>query len=401
LQMWARPDFRVVIFCNVALGLAYSFVIPFTSIFGTQEAGMSSKAFAAYMLITSICSLLASTALSRWSDLRIPRKTILWVSGLFGVAGYACNAYFRNFWALLAVGVVFMAISSISFSQLFAHARDCLDRSGLSPAETPFYMNVFRLCFAFSWTVGPALASWILYHGSFVHLYLTAAGLFGVYVLLVAAYIRKEPPSEVTRAAAQSMAWHAIYRAPGVLPHFLAFILVFCSTTLGMMSLPLLILNTLHGNETQVGIAYSLAPIFEVPLMFWIGALATRVETARIIRISLLVGVIYFGGLFLVRSPVQVYCLQFLSATIVAVTSGIAITFFQDLLKNQPGSATNIYANAQRIGSMAGYILFGALQAVWPLRSVFAAATGFCLVAWGIVHWKRQKVSGNLVTTTH
>lgn len=388
--MWSRRDFRVLIACNLLLGLSYSFVIPFTSLFGTREVGMSSKAFAAYMLITSISGVFIATWLARWSDLRIARKTLLLVSGLFGTVGYLGNAYLRDFTSLTLVGMFFLGVSSVSFSQLFAYARDCIDKADLPAADTPLLMNVFRLFFAFSWTVGPAISSWVLAHGSFRLVYLLAAGIFALYSLLVAVYIPKEPPSAITRATAQSMPWHRTLRVPGLLAYFLAFVCFCCSTTLGMMSLPLLIVNTLHGNETQVGIAYSLAPIFEVPLMFLVGVWATRIETIRLIRATMLVAVAYFAGLFLVRSPVQVYPLQFLSATMVAVNGGIAITFFQDLLRHQPGTATNLYSNAHRIGSMLGYLLFGALQTLWPLRSVFAASSGLCLLAFLFMYWKNQ-----------
>jgi len=389
--MWSRRDFRVLIACNLLVGLAYSFVLPFTSLFGTREVGLSPLAFAAYMLITSVSGIIVSSALSRWSDLRYSRKTILLISGICGLAGNGANAYLRDFWSLTAAGIVFLGISSVCFSQLFAYARDRIDGSGLPPGDTPLLMNVFRLFFAFSWTVGPALASWILAHGSFRATYLVAAGLFGLFVLLVAFLVPHDPPSAATRAAAKGMPWHRMFSVPGLTPNFVGFVLFYASSTLGMMSLPLLIVNTLHGDETQVGIAYSLAPVFEVPLMFGIGLWATRIESARLIRMTMLVAVAYFGGLFLVRSPAQVYPLQFLSAAIVAVNGGVAITFFQDLLRNQPGSSTNLFSNAQRLGSMVGFMLFGGLQSIWPLRSIFAVCAVFCVSAFAIMWiWRTE-----------
>ena len=49
------------------------------------------------------------------------------------------------------------------------------------------------------------------------------------------------------------------------------------------------------------------------------------------------------------------------SAAIVAVTSGVAITFFQNFLPDQVGTATNLYSNAMRVGGTAGYLLFAAV----------------------------------------
>ena len=60
------------------------------------------------------------------------------------------------------VGSTFLAVAAISFSQLFAHAREQLIRSNIPREEMPLYMNVFRLFFALAWTVGPAAASWVM-----------------------------------------------------------------------------------------------------------------------------------------------------------------------------------------------------------------------------------------------
>jgi SET family sugar efflux transporter-like MFS transporter len=87
----------------------------------------------------------------------------------------------------------------------------------------------------------------------------------------------------------------------------------------------------------------------------------------------------------LAREPWHVYPLQVLSAALVAVTSGLAITFFQDFLPGQAGTATNVYGNAARIGSTAGYLLFGWLGSTLGYRSVFWVCAGFCAAAWAIM----------------
>jgi SET family sugar efflux transporter-like MFS transporter len=96
-------------------------------------------------------------------------------------------------------------------------------------------------------------------------------------------------------------------------------------------------------------------------------------------------GIVYYALLANAREPWHVYPVQVLSAAIVAVTSGIAITFFQDFLPEQPGSATNLYSNAQRIGSTTGYLLLGALTEAYGTRGVFAACAVGCAGASSIM----------------
>jgi SET family sugar efflux transporter-like MFS transporter len=164
-----------------------------------------------------------------------------------------------------------------------------------------------------------------------------------------------------------------------------AFTLVFMATTMSMMNLSLLVLNVLKGTETQVGIIFSLAPVFELPFMIYFGLLATRMDQARIIRAAVVVAMVYFGALAVVRAPWHIYPLQILSAAFVAVTMGVAISFFQEKLPRQPGAATNLYVNAMRTGATAGYLLFGTIAAAYGYRAVYVTCAGLCLVAFGLM----------------
>jgi len=91
--------------------------------------------------------------------------------------------------------------------------------------------------------------------------------------------------------------------------------------------------------------------------------------------------VVNYVCLACVRAPYQIYPLQFLSAAIVSVTSGIAITFFQNKLPERLGAATNLYSNAARIGSTSAYLLFAGSasrfghRGTYVLCAVLAAAS--------------------------
>ncbi|MEO6996235.1 MAG: MFS transporter, partial [Lacunisphaera sp.] len=60
---------------------------------------------------------------------------------------------------------------------------------------------------------------------------------------------------------------------------------------------------------------------------------------------------------------------------------GIAISFFQDKIPQQPGAATNLYVNAQRIGATAGYLIFGFIGGKFGYRAVYVACTMLCVAA--------------------
>jgi MFS transporter, SET family, sugar efflux transporter len=236
-------------------------------------------------------------------------------------------------------------------------------------------MNASRMFFALSWTVGPAVAAWIMRLYSYEGLFVSAAACFFLFAAITRLALPKTPPAK-TKASADESVLKVLARWD-VAAHFMGFVLIFASGTIGMMNLPLLVLKALGGNEHHIAIVYSVAPVFELPFMLYFGLLATRKDPASVIRAGIVIAVIYYGLLSLVQAPWHVYLLQILSAAVTSVTSGVAITYFQNYLPNHPGTATNLYATASRIGSTVGYLLFGTLAAHFAHRTVFVACAIF------------------------
>ena len=83
----------------------------------------------------------------------------------------------------------------------------------------------------------------------------------------------------------------------------------------------------------------------------------------------------------------DIYPLQILIAAVVAVTGGVAISFFQDKVPGQSGAATNLYVSASRVGLTSGYLLFGAVAANFGHRNAYVACAGLTISAlalsWG------------------
>jgi SET family sugar efflux transporter-like MFS transporter len=391
--------FMVLLACNILVGLAFAFVSPFFSIFGTRKVGMSPFVFGVFMTVLSLSAIVISTWLARWSDTRLPRRTVLLIGGVAGMLnylGYAWVSYahpaslqsgfeVHDLVSLTINGCLLGGIASITFSQLFAYARDLLACSDIPTSHAPLYMNVFRLFFAVSWTAGPAVAAWVMLRYDFVGMFLVAALCFLLFVIILLGLVPSTPPLASARAAAAQMPLRRVLVRADILAYFTSFSLLFAAGTMGMLNLPLLVLNVLNGTGQQVGIIYSVAPAFEIPFMLYFGLLATKSDQARLIRIAVIIAVVYYALLSFVRVPWQVYPLQILSAAITAVVGGIAITFFQNFLPEQPGTATNLYSTAGRIGGTVGYLVFGALASAFGYRAVFFACTGMAVLALAIL----------------
>ncbi len=381
--LFSRRDLVALLTCSFLLGLAYSFVGPFLSMFGTLEVGMRPFTFGVFMTVTALSAIALSTVLARWSDTHWSRRRVLLLGTASGVLGYLGYAFVRDIVWLTLIGSTALAISTITFSQLFAQAREELARAGIPAQDAPLYMNVLRLFFALAWTVGPAIASWVMIAYSYRGLFVVAAAVFFVLLLAIVRFVPEAPPPSAQHAGRVSLR-QTLMRAD-LLAYFVAFILIFVASTMWMMNLPLYVLKTLHGSEHDVGVIFSLAPVFELPLMFYFGLLASRRDQTGIIRTGVMLGLVYYGALALVGARWHIYPLQILVAGATAVTSGVAITFFQNYLPGQAGSATNLYATAQRIGSTAGYLLFGVLVTAFGHRGLFVVCAALSTTALGLL----------------
>jgi SET family sugar efflux transporter-like MFS transporter len=101
--------------------------------------------------------------------------------------------------------------------------------------------------------------------------------------------------------------------------------------------------------------------------------------------------VAYFAALPFVTAVWHVYALQVLIAAASAVTTSVAIPFFQDLMPGQPGTATSLYSNALKAGSLLGFSAFGLLASYLGNARLFWACAGFALSTLIVVSFARQR----------
>ena len=217
---FAHSTFRILFVLNVLLGLAYSFIAPFMSMFGTLEVGMSKMRFGIFMTLTALSGIVIGTTLARYSDTHFSRRTMLLWGSISGVVGYIGFAYCRSFLPLLLIGTLVLGLSTVTFSQLFAYAREVLERTAIDPVQRVFYMNTFRMFFALSWTVGPMIASWVMLRFSYRGLFLCAAANFALFALVVLKTVPATRPLFARQASQSSQTLFKILRRVASQPKY-------------------------------------------------------------------------------------------------------------------------------------------------------------------------------------
>ncbi|NDI35732.1 sugar efflux transporter [Chengkuizengella sediminis] len=377
------PEYKSLILLNILFGISASFIFPYNSMFGIDEVGMSNISFGVFMTISAIVGIFISTYIGKLSDGRYSRKSILIVVTISAFIAYVLYAYVRNYFLLLFIASFFIGIASSGFPQVFAYAREAVDRAKLPSKEMPYAMNLFRMFFALSWTVGPAIAAFVLLQYDFKGLFLVAASGYLLIFFFIIKFLKHHDPQ--ASKPKEPVNLREFITRPYIFANLFAFILIASANTVNMMNMPQFITKVLNGTEANVGWAFSIPPIFEIPFMLGFGLLAARIDSSVLIKLGVFIATIYFSILMFVEAPWQIYVIQFLSAAYISITNGIAISYFQDFIPDEPGTATTLYMNTSKIGSTLGFLLFGFVSEYFGYREVVILCMVFMAIAFCVL----------------
>jgi SET family sugar efflux transporter-like MFS transporter len=386
----ANPKFMGLLATNFVLGLTSAFFLPFVSLWATRDIGMSSEKLGTFMTVSALSAIAVSTLIARRSDRGVSRRTLLLVGSCAGVLANLGFAIVHDPLLVLLIGSSALAVASINFAQFFAHVREHLEHTERAGAAVPLLMGVLRACYALAWTVGPVLASRLVSRFGYPAIFLAGAILFIVFAAGVIGFVpRAQRVAEIAEARPSPPPTWGLGQ-PRVLAHAIAFGLMYAAFALAGLNLPLFLTDKLGATEHGVGNAFAVSPLFEILFMVGFGHLASIGHQRRVIVVGASAAVGYFAALPFVTAVWHVYPLQVLNAAAHAVTTSVAIPFFQDLLPAQPGGATTLYSNALKAGSVLGLGAFGLLASYLGNTRLFWVCAGFALVTLAVVAFARK-----------
>jgi SET family sugar efflux transporter-like MFS transporter len=371
---------------SAAVGLGAALAFPFMSVFLSTEVGARPLALGTFLLVTPLASLVASTLLGRLSDARAVRRTLLIVGAVTGALGYGLFAVLRNYWVLLVVSSTLVAVASSLLPQMFAYARQVLERGGSTKA--PLIVTGLRTVISLAWVGGPPLAALLVARTGFTGLFTATAVVFGVVAVLALRLpeVAAAPPVEDSPEPA----------AAGPVPRLgrsvLAFVLLQGAISLGVVTLPLFVTEQLHGTTTDVGLVLGLCAALEIPLMIGFGVLAQRVDHRKLVLSGAVVALGYHCAMLLAGSTWQVAAAQVLNAIVISAVMGIGISYFQSLLPGRPGHATTMFTNSATVATMMSGPLLAAAQLL-TYRTAYGMSLAMSVLGLGLLLLARPRAA--------
>src|SRR5471032_1985119 len=195
IRLPGYPGISLAMFLS---GIASSFAVPYTSLFGATEAHMTPVRLGIFMTLTAVSSVIVSTYLGRIADRRSDKKRIVLLSIAGSALGYALLCVTRNYILLTIFGCVFLSIGAAVFPQLFTFGKARLHAEGIEHTEMP--MATLRTTLSCAWVFGPAVGAIVLGVSGFNGLFLSAAGAFAIAGFIV--LCMREPKAYDTLEAA-------------------------------------------------------------------------------------------------------------------------------------------------------------------------------------------------------
>ncbi|HEX3965730.1 MAG TPA: sugar efflux transporter [Trebonia sp.] len=353
-------------------GLAAAFLAPTLSLFLAEDVHADPFLIGLFFVARGAASIGASQATGRLSDRLRDRRVIIGIAGVSGAVGGLCLALLRDYPLLLVTTVVFSSIGYVSFTQLFAYAKEYATTRG-RPA-TPFTSAV-RSVFSAAWVVGPPVGLFIAVRYGFGPLYLATAGLSLATAVLGRWGLRRVPRPATPAARAGQVPGGARRRAS--LPARM-WLLLGAIVALGTVNqvyaidVSLYVTQDLHRGAQVIGWMAGLCAGLEIPVMIITGRIADRIGKLRVVLAATAVAAVFFCLLPLASSPLELLGLQVLNATWVGVSLSIPMVMVQDEAPGGAGASSSLYSSA----FMAASLLAGAVA------GVTATAVGYGNVFW-------------------
>ncbi|WKS99695.1 sugar efflux transporter [Gallibacterium salpingitidis] len=375
------------LFMAFLTGIGSAFQLPVMSLFLAKEVQVSSFAVGTFFAVNALVGIVLGQIIGYFSDRLTDRRWLILLCCIMAAGGYVIFAYSRNYWVLLTLAVTLFGLGSSSNPQIFAFAREYANRK---QRQAVMFMSIMRAQISLAWIIGPPLAFWLAINKGFTFLFLIGAATFllsgvcGRCLLPDLGENKKTVKTAMTPATPQQNKISVIYLSA-------ALVIIFSCNSMYLINMPLYITTQLHLPENLAGFLMGTAAGLEIPVMLIAGWLSKFVAKKTLMFIALICGVLFYPLLLIVSSTWGLLSLQILNAILIGIVASIGMTYFQDLMPAQLGSATTLFTNSAKSSWIIGGPLAGLIGGIYSYYDTFYFCSVLILLALFCL-WKVKSV---------
>ncbi|HHQ6566990.1 TPA: sugar efflux transporter [Serratia fonticola] len=374
-----NPVFAAFLLIAFLTGIAGALQAPTLSLFLTTEVKVRPLWVGMFYTVNAIAGIAVSFLLAKRSDTRGDRRKLILVCCAMAVGNSLLFAFNRDYLTLITAGVLLAAIANTAMPQIFALAREYADSSA---REVVMFSSVMRAQLSLAWVIGPPLSFMLALNYGFTVMFIIAAGIFVVSVLLVWLILPSVPRANVEISVdSPPIAPISAWRDPDVRLLFVASMLMWTCNTMYIIDMPLYITTDLGLPERLAGWLMGTAAGLEIPAMLLAGYYVKRFGKRNMMLFAVAAGVLFYAGLVLFKFQSALMVLQLFNAVFIGIVAGIGMLYFQDLMPGRPGAATTMFTNSISTGVILAGVLQGALVENFGHYAVYYLITLLAILA--------------------
>lgn len=336
------------------IGIAGALQTPTLSRFLTDEVHASPFWVGMFYSINAVAGLVASFIIAERSDTKGDRRNFIIFCSVMGIGNCLTFAFTRHYFALLTIGIFFSALASAAMPQVFALAREYAVKTGRNVVA---FNSLLRAQWSLAWVIGPPLSFILAINYGFTFMYLCAAVMFVVAVVIVVGFFPSIPRGSLP-VIATDMGSETILGNRSVIFLFIASVCMWTANMMYLIDMPLYIDQALHLEPALAGHLMGLAAGIEIPVMIIAGFLVPYIGKRNLFFFAVICGAIFYIGMVAFTDVWILFVLQIFNALFIGIVASIGIIYFQDLMPNRVGVASTLFNNSV-IGSV---ILAGLIQ---------------------------------------
>ena len=382
-----HPTLRLIAVALLVLGALNASVYPYQSLIAIERIGMSKPAFSLMLALASLIAVTSSVALGILGDQFGHRRVIAICTTLCSTLGIGSILAFPGIWSLILCQGVLLPMASSMYGQLFALARLASPDEG---HNRDGILGVIRSALSISFLA--MLVFWTFAFGyglSELAVYITggiaSVGLLGL--ILLGWPKDGQTPWADPRSGMRLRDALAEIAKPRVAVRVLFIGAIASSGTLYMVLISLIFDASPLRGPADVALYVGMIAGWEVPAMLILPRLARAVPKSTLLLIGTVLYSTHLLALPMLSESWLLWVMPLFGGIGGAMIITAPITYYQDLLRERPGTAAAMLAVQKLVSDVLTAGVFAATAHVGGFETVAITGVGCSLIGAGGLYW--------------
>jgi len=370
-------------------GVTGAATMPFLPVLGVRELGLADATLSLLLFTFSVAGLIAGVGMAVFSDMVSDRRVLISATALAGVIGFGAIYLLPDVAAFIFASVVLIPIAGSGYALLFATIR--ADTEAMAAPERAAINAAVRAFLSAAWMLGPALIGLWLADAVSVRPAWAFAAFISAISLALALLMRPSAPKPATTARPGFLSSLLLAAEPNILGRVAAISLITGANILITILQPLILIENVGGQLSDVGLVAGGCAALEIPFMLVWGSLLGRFSVITLLVAGSLIYAVFMLLLGFATAPWQIYLLLIPNAFGLAAILSLPLSYFQDLLVERPGLGTALNQMMQFLSQSLSALAFAIGAPLIGYSYSAFIGVGMALAGIGALLWMERR----------